>query len=453
MKFEYNNNTYELLVIHVAGSRLYGNWTDESDWDYRGIIKASNTSKLGLFDQVNMLGGETGKGKSGEQLCEALITAGIPLEQTDDIQLYEVSNFVELAIKNNPNIMDTLCYDYNTDSTQYISEKGKKFLDNRNLFLSKRLKFTFSGYAIAQLNKIKSHNKWINEFPDTTKVLTYLKESFDKKDIDFQFIAENFGGKVASHTTGETSQENKTFKVIDWEEFKNGSNIEDLNNYQIPRLYDFCKAMDLSAKILDKDEKISRVSTASKRESLNTTIKQLMLVDGSFRTLGNSMYSLFTTGNGLFSKEGNIKSNEQKEVGDWICLVKANPNEYTKIKDHVNNMWNWKLKRNPSRGILEDKFGYDTKHASHLIRLMISAQLILTTDTFTPELNGENLKLVKEVRAGVYSYDWVVKYARMMEQEMDEMYEISTLQHKPQIKKINKLLLEILGVSDTKIEE
>lgn len=449
MNFIFNNKEYELLVIHVSGSRLYGNATETSDWDYRGIIISKNADKLGLFDKTEMLGGKTGKGKSGEQLCIALQNAGIPLKDTDDIQLYEVTKFIELALNNNPNIMDTLCYDYNTEATAYISEKGKWFLNQKNLFLSKKLKYTFSGYAIAQLHKIKSHNKWINEFPDTTEVLEILKQDYKDQMIDFNWIVENFGGGVAERVTGETAQNNNKLELTaTWEGFK-GQHIHiDMEKYQIPRLYDFCKAIDLKAQILDKDEEIVRVIKPknSNHQVHRTSIKKLMLEEGSFRTLGNSMYSLFTDGTGLFGKEGNIKANDPNHTGEFICLVKANPDEYKKIKDHVNNMWNWKLKRNEARGELEDQFGYDTKHASHLVRLLMSARRILAEDDYTPELSGETLELVKDVRAGKYTYDWVLEFAEKLDAELDESYKISTLQHKPDIKKINKVLIEIQGL-------
>lgn len=451
MIFTFNNREYELLVIHVSGSRLYGNSTETSDWDYRGIILAKNSDKLGLFDKTKMLGGETGKGKSGEMLCKALIKAGIPLKDTDDVQLYEVSNFIDLAINNNPNIMDTLCYDYNTESTAYISDKGKWFLDQKSLFLSRKLKFTFSGYAIAQLHKIKSHNKWINEFPDTTEVLEILKKNFQNNFIDFNWIVENFGGGVAERITNENAQQNNTIPGIPtWEYFKevNSDCGIDFDKYQIPRLYDFCKAIDIHAKILDKDAEIAKVikPEIGNHFVYKTTIKKLMIEEGSFRTLGNSMYSLFTDGTGLFGKEGNIKANDPNHTGEFICLVKANPDEYKKIKDHVNNMWNWKLKRNEARGELEDQFGYDTKHASHLVRLLMSARSILEKDDYTPELSGDTLQLVKDVRAGKFSYNWVLEFSEKLDTELSASYETSTLQHKPNLKKINEVLIKIQGL-------
>jgi predicted nucleotidyltransferase len=57
MKFFHNNNEYELIVLNLAGSKLYGNSTPSSDTDYRGVFIASKDSKLGILGTVEQLEG------------------------------------------------------------------------------------------------------------------------------------------------------------------------------------------------------------------------------------------------------------------------------------------------------------------------------------------------------------------------------------------------------------
>lgn len=440
MKFEYNNNTYELIILHVSGSRLYGNSTETSDWDYRGIFIADPKTKLGLLGKVEQI--------EGIDVHDALVKAGLDIVKTDDIVLYEINRFVELAIDNNPNIMDTLCH--NESASVYRSTKGKYFLSNSNLFISTKLKYTFSGYAISQLNRIKSHNKWINEFPETDKVLAILKKEYEEKIIDYIWLSTNFGGKVAEKVTGENPSDNKKSeaKEYTWDEFylKHSTKVVDLNKYRIPHIYSYCKALDLKAKILDKDEKVWIVIPnpgSVECKIIKDSIKKLLFDTGSFRTLGDSMVALYTHGTGIFGINSNIKPNDPKEVGEFVCLIRINQHEYKKDKDHVNGMWEWKTKRNEARGSLEEQFGYDTKHASHLVRLMLGAKSILSTHKYIPELKGDNLELVKEVRAGKYSYDWILNFANEIEKTLDKEYLTSTLQKKPDIKKINEVLLKV----------
>ena len=80
-------------------------------------------------------------------------------------------------------------------------------------------------------------------------------------------------------------------------------------------------------------------------------------------------------------------------------------------RDYLVKMWNWKANRNEARGSLEDLYGYDLKHASHLVRLLDACEEILKTNDYTPELSGYRLQKVKDIRDGKYSYDEILKYA------------------------------------------
>ena len=123
MKFTHNNQTYELILLHLAGSKLYGNSTPQSDTDYRGIFIAPKETKLGILGAVEQL--------EGIEVYKSLKKAGLELEETNDIVIWELNRFVKLAADSNPNIFDTLCIDYtNTKYTVYIDERGKELINN-----------------------------------------------------------------------------------------------------------------------------------------------------------------------------------------------------------------------------------------------------------------------------------------------------------------------------------
>lgn len=429
MKFFHNNNEYELIVLNLAGSKLYGNSTPSSDTDYRGVFVASKDSKLGILGTVEQL--------EGVDVWKSLVAAGLDLIPTDDIVIYELNRFIALAIDNNPNIMDTLCFDYNNpEFTVYVNEKGKELIDNKHLLISSKLKFTFSGYAISQLQRIKSHGKWLTQFPDINDVLAEIKEAFNNSFIDFNWICDNFGGQVAEKVTGETPQKNtKLENTLTWIQFKDAVNESrkvldlkelDFDMYRVPRLIDYCHPKDLKGKQLDLNDL---------RETLQNT--------ASFRTMSPSMLVIYTDGKGIFSKEGNLKANDPETIGEFVCLLSIDQNRYKSDKDYINKLWEWKCNRNEKRSELEEKFGYDTKHASHLVRLMESAKDILKTNTYNPTLTGDRLQLVKDVRAGKMSYDEILEYAEKLDLELNEEYKKSTLQKKPDVKKVNELVLRL----------
>ena len=454
MKFKFNNKEYELIVMNVAGSRLYGNSTPESDWDYRGVFIASNRDKLGLIDHVEQLGGETGKGKSGELLYKALIKAGLKLEETDDVVLYEVKRFVELARDANPNILDSLCHNYLSDANVYYNSTGEHLLRHKFLFMTKKLKHTFSGYAMSQLHKIKNHNRWIEKYPITTLVLQMLVEHRSNNRIDYTWVADNFGGRVASEIFNDNKVSvNKNVMSVDtfftchdveYPQFAFPKvDIKELKSYMIPRMIDYVKAFDQHAKRLDLDEQFE-MTTGNDIEVL--TIRDLLLESGSFRALGGSIINIFTNGSGIFDRQGSVKKHPPEEVGDFVCSIIIDKDKYKADFDEVSKMWKWKIERNISRSVLEDKFGYDTKHASHLYRLMIGAEHTLRDGEFDPVLTGEDLQRVKDVRAGKYSYEDILLYADASELLLKELSLESTLPQKVDIHKINNLLLELQGV-------
>lgn len=422
MKFTLNNNEYELILLHLAGSKLYGNSTPASDTDYRGVFIASSDSKLGILNKVEQL--------EGIEVYHALVKAGLELSETTDIVIYELNRFVALAIDNNPNIMDTLCFDYkNPEFTVYANEKGKELVDNKHLFISSKLKFTFSGYAISQLNRIKSHHKWIVQYPETGTVLEFLKLSYGKF-VDWDWVCDNFGGNVASFITeGEDAQNHTTLNsTLDWDSFKDLCKIPDLDRYRLPRLYDYCYPKDLKAKALNKEE-------------LN--LKPLLYSEASFRTISPSMLIVYTNGNGIFTKDGNVKPSDPEKIGEFVCLLSIDQMKFKSDRDNIGKLWEWRTKRNEKRSELEEKFGYDTKHASHLVRLIEGVKDILKNNTYNPTLSGDRLQLVKDVRAGKYTVEEILAYADRLDAELNEDYKVSTLQKKPNTKLVNELVLRL----------
>lgn len=238
MKFKHNNNEYELILLHLAGSKLYGNSTPQSDTDYRGIFIAPKETKLGILGAVEQL--------EGIDVYKSLKKAGLELEETNDIIIWELNRFAKLAADSNPNIFDTLCVDYtNPNYTVYVDERGKELIDNRSLFMSSRLKFTFSGYAISQLAKIKNRDKYLVKYPDVSRVLSFIKEQYGKT-IDWNWTCDNFGGVVAEFVSGETAQNHTNLSITcSWTDFASWSGIETIDKYRIPRLIDYCNMKNI----------------------------------------------------------------------------------------------------------------------------------------------------------------------------------------------------------------
>ena len=119
-----------------AGSHAYGLATESSDEDFRGVFVGMPDNLVGLHPVEH---------------CEL----------TGDNMLFELRKFIILARDCNPNIIELLFVDESDILLQ--NEWWLRIKSQRETFLSRRAKHTFSGYAMAQLKKIRSHNKWLHD--------------------------------------------------------------------------------------------------------------------------------------------------------------------------------------------------------------------------------------------------------------------------------------------------
>jgi predicted nucleotidyltransferase len=225
MKFDYKGNSYKLILLSVTGSRLYGTFYDSadpdrqhpflqnysSDDDFRGVMVAHPDTKVGLEGKIEEI--ELKKDSDGNVTQDSIdlideINKKLGkqvLKHDADLIIYEVKKFIKLALENNPNIMDIIYTD--DDAVVYENKKGKKLRKNgKDIFMSLKTKFTFSGYAVGQLKRIRGTIQY------SDKTLKILTEALKSGDIDDAWLQNNFKGlhrqklmqdhiKVINHTT------------------------------------------------------------------------------------------------------------------------------------------------------------------------------------------------------------------------------------------------------------
>jgi len=106
------------------------------------------------------------------------------------------------------------------------------------------------------------------------------------------------------------------------------------------------------------------------------------------------------------------------------------------------------------RAILHEKYGYDTKFAFHVIRLLNEIEQILTEGDLDLQRDREQLKAV---RNGQWTENEIYEYFTDKEKLLEEVYMKSELRHSPDIDAIRKLLFECLemhyDLSDTLVKD
>jgi uncharacterized protein len=129
-----------LIMRTVAGSHLYGTNIETSDIDYRGVAFEPVESLLGLnpFEQF-------------------ITPASVGLDET----IFGLRKFTQLALDNNPNIVELLF----APKPLYENAYWREIVKVREYFLSRKIAKTFVGYAVSQAKRIEGHHRWMNGQP------------------------------------------------------------------------------------------------------------------------------------------------------------------------------------------------------------------------------------------------------------------------------------------------
>ena len=126
-------------VVH--GSHAYGLATPESDLDEKGICIEPLDHHIGFLHRFEQQERMANKGHH----CDSVV--------------YSLKKFVKLAVDANPNIIEVLWVD--DEHVRSIDSFGQHLRDIRELFVSKKARFTFASYAHSQIKRIETHRRWL----------------------------------------------------------------------------------------------------------------------------------------------------------------------------------------------------------------------------------------------------------------------------------------------------
>jgi uncharacterized protein len=129
-------------------------------------------------------------------------------------------------------------------------------------------------------------------------------------------------------------------------------------------------------------------------------------------------------------------------LGGELIRTLAAERHYRAAVKHWEAYERWKDERNPTRARLEARFGYDTKHAMHLVRLMRTGLELLETGELTVQ-RPDAAELIA-IRDGALSYDDVVAEAERLEARMRATSGASPLAPDVDHAALDALLLELI---------
>jgi predicted nucleotidyltransferase len=280
------------------------------------------------------------------------------LHEPLDCVIFEIRKFCRLASNANPNIIEILF----TDPRHWIrtTPQHQRLWESRSSFLSRKVRYTFAGYAHAQLKRIEGHYRWLKHpparkpqradfgLPDAPTI------SKDHRDVLMGLIK----ARLASWR-------------LDLEPLDEASKIQ------------------FEAKL---EEVLLEIGTASQDD----------LWIAASRSLG---------------------------IGDNLMEILKAERAYRSKCDEWDAFQQWQRERNPARHELEARFGYDTKHAMHLVRLLRMAKEMLATGQVIVERpDREDLLAIRE---GAWTYEALIEWAKTQDAELDVISATSPLPREP----------------------
>ena len=393
-----------LIFSAISGSRAYNTYIEQSDFDTRSIFIAPPEYTLGCLkhiDQVEISG--------------------------EDTVIYELAKFIKLCVDNNPNIIELLYTD--KKNILFIDPAFEEIRANRHLFLSKKAKFTFSGYAMAQMKRIRGHNKWITQ---EISAIEKLQKLWKEGKIFKEWLDGLFPEKIVQKIIPILHYKNNPLNFVATEYLKD-QEIRLISN-KPPELMEFAKLIRPTGEISEGEQvefipnvflvKVNittfRVYSASNfsKSSISKDRKNIQYIDVEDEKLSKAKNLEY---HGVFVVQ---QEAFESQLRIW--------NEYK----------NWKKNRNEVRSKLEEEHGLDCKHASHLIRLLRMGKEILTTGEVL--VNRPDAQDLLDIRNGKYDYATLIQMAESMDKELNGLYETSTLRFSADKEAINKLYMKVV---------
>ena len=96
------------------------------------------------------------------------------------------------------------------------------------------------------------------------------------------------------------------------------------------------------------------------------------------------------------------------------------------------------------RKAMVDKFGYDTKNAAHLIRLLRMGNEFLVTGELAVDRSNNDADYLLQIKKGYFSLNYVKDLAIDLFSQLDQSYRVSSLPERPDIDKVNKLCVNLI---------
>jgi predicted nucleotidyltransferase len=365
------------IFAALAGSHAHGTAREGSDIDVRGVCVAPMAVRVSLSQRFEQFEGLL-DGALRDRVVPALRThpsAARALGTKAECTVFDIAKFLSLCMAANPNALEILFAD---DADVLIETPAWATVRAaRGIFLTRRVGETYSGYALAQLKRIRTHRSWLMNPPRAKP----SRSDFGLPDAP-----------TLSHKDRARVDQAVADRI-------RGYGLEDL---ELPRYL--------------------RVALTERLTLLETDLLAVAPADAHDAKRDAAMHALSLP-------------------PDAIAALGAE-RRYRAAMSHWESFESWKRERNPARAELEARFGYDTKHAMHLIRLMRMGIEILREGAL--RVRRPDAAELAAIRDGGMTYDALVAEAERLHATMHDAAAVSPLPASVDVGAVDSLLLALV---------
>ncbi len=301
-----------------------------------------------------------------------------------DKTIYSIDKAIKLILDNNPNMVDLI---YLPERCLIkVTPEWERFLAVRDEFISTKCRYSYARYAQNQIERINTHR-------------SYLRNAVAEP------IREDYGLPKVS-----------MFPDTQYEI------IAKLSSDYVP--------------LEQKDDFYREMSMMVDNEAVTIFRKYVEphlvpIVMGEFKKGQKEFLGMISSISGVFLKD------------EYLDMAK-------KELSYLSAYWNWKRylewkkTRNPARQVLEAKCGYDSKHASHAIRLSRMCVEILEGKGVRVDRKGIDAEELVNIRMGNVPFEWVLEESRKLEEKAGFLYGTTLLKKEPNKDLINGIKMDII---------
>lgn len=403
-----------LAYRYVRGSVLYGlNIPGKSDTDYGGVYILPLEKIVGL----------------GQYYVEQVS------DERGDRVYMEMGRYMELLLKSNPNIIESLFVPPNMVIGD-VHPLIRKIIDCRDSFITMDFVKSTLGYAYAQIKKARSLNKKVFNTVEEKGILEFCNVIDGNMTEPVDAWLQKRGMKQEYCGLVSIDHMKDIYKLYyDWgSHIINEVNGRDICFLEIngQRVYPQ-KRFDL---ILDYMVSHYTVNSLVPDEPIEKLLEKPL----GYRGIVNRDDSSQDIRLSAIPKEDNtivhLSSIEP------LCFMHFASEAYSFHCRKYHEYKEWELKRNPERyeSTIRSGKGYDAKNMCHCIRLLHMADEVVSGRGFNVVRTWDR-ELLMEIRNGEREYDEMIEYAEKTKRNIDGLIPSSSLPKQVDIEFVQDLLV------------